>query len=133
MAEAGVTGVLNVQTEIDHAHRGIDWPRMCFYYQARNIEPVHFPIHDFNQSDLMAKLLDAAKALDAMINQRGRAVYVHCTAGMGRAPATVLVYLCLFRGMEPEQARLFVKSHRSVSVPNMYAVTEVVSRNWIRL
>jgi protein-tyrosine phosphatase len=24
-------------------------------------------------------------------------VYVHCTAGMGRAPATVLVYLILFK------------------------------------
>lgn len=28
MAEAGVTGVFNVQTEIDFAHRGIIWPRM---------------------------------------------------------------------------------------------------------
>ena len=62
-----------------------------------------------------------------MINERGLAVYVHCTAGMGRAPASVLIYLCLFRGMEPEEARVFVKSHRQVSVPNMHAVNTVVS------
>lgn len=31
MAEAGVTGVFNVQTEIDIAHRGINWPRMLEY------------------------------------------------------------------------------------------------------
>jgi len=62
-----------------------------------------------------------------MINEEGRKVYVHCTAGMGRAPATVLVYLCLFKGMEPDQSDLFVKSYRKVSVPNMRAVKNVVN------
>ena len=33
MAEGGVTGVFNVQTEIDHEHRGINWPRMLGYYE----------------------------------------------------------------------------------------------------
>lgn len=32
MAEAGVTGVFNVQTQIDIDHRGINWPRMIEYY-----------------------------------------------------------------------------------------------------
>ena len=45
---------------------------------------------------------------------------------MGRAPAVVLVYLCLFKGMEPEEARVFVKSYRAVSVPNMNAVKTIV-------
>ena len=112
MYERGVTGIFNVQTEIDHEHRGIDWERMCSYYAQRAMEPVHFPIHDFNQGDLIQKLYDAACELNRMINERGLDVYVHCTAGMGRAPASVLVYLCLFRGMEPEQARVFVKSYR---------------------
>jgi len=62
-----------------------------------------------------------------MINTQRLNVYVHCTAGMGRAPAVVLVYLCLFQGMEPDEANLFVKSYRSVSVPNMRAVKEVVN------
>lgn len=61
-----------------------------------------------------------------MINNDGLKVYVHCTAGMGRAPAIVLVYLCLFKGMEPEEARAYVKSYRTVSVPNMNAVKVIV-------
>ena len=61
-----------------------------------------------------------------MINNHGLKVYVHCTAGMGRAPAVVLVYLCIFKGMEPEEARVYVKSYRSVSVPNMNAVKAIV-------
>lgn len=60
----------------------------------------------------MSKLHGAAQVLNRMINEQGLHVYVHCTAGMGRAPAAVLVYLCLYRGMEPEEARVFVKSYR---------------------
>lgn len=56
MSEGGVTAVLNVQTEIDIAHRGINWPRMIEYYEKYGIKPVHYPIHDFNEVDLKSKL-----------------------------------------------------------------------------
>lgn len=95
MSRAGVTGVLNVQTEIDIKHRGINWPKMLGHYNEQDINAVHFPIHDFNEEDLKKNLYEGAKLLDSMIRQDLN-VYVHCTAGMGRAPAVVLVYLCLF-------------------------------------
>ena len=68
-----------------------------------------------------------------MINQENLDVFVHCTAGMGRAPALVLVYLCLFMPHKnygftetdldlPGRVDAFVKSYRVVSVPNMRAV-----------
>ena len=100
---------------------------MLRYYRDQLITAVHFPIHDFNEEDLKSKLFDGASLLNKMINEQGLKVYVHCTAGMGRAPAVVLVYLCLFKGMEPEEARVYVKSFRSVSVPNMTAVKAIVS------
>lgn len=68
MAEAGITGVLNVQTEIDIAHRGINWDRMTEYYAQHGIEPVHYPIHDFNEEDLKSKIRDGAALLNKMIN-----------------------------------------------------------------
>eukprot|EP00347_Sterkiella_histriomuscorum_P011252 403373163 len=129
MAEAGVTGVLNVQTDIDIAHRGINWPRMLEYYAQHKVTAVHYPIHDFNEEDLKAKIKGGADILNQMINQQGLDVYVHCTAGMGRAPAVVLTYLCLYKGMDPDEADLFVKTHRKVSVPNMRAVREIVSKH----
>ena len=49
MKAAGVTGVLNVQTDIDIEHRGYNWPRMQGYYKEQNIQARHFPIHDFNE------------------------------------------------------------------------------------
>lgn len=128
MASDGITGVLNVQTEIDMAHRGVDWPRMLKHYQKFNIFAQHFPIHDFNETDLKLKLYEAACVLNDMINNRGLSVYVHCTAGMGRAPAVVLTYMCLFLNYEPEEADIYVKTWRKVSVPNMRAVKEVVYR-----
>ena len=44
-----------------------------------------------------------------MVNEENLNVYVHCTAGMGRAPAIVVTYLCLFKGMDPDEADLYVK------------------------
>jgi predicted protein tyrosine phosphatase len=94
---AGITGVFNVQTDIDISHRGVNWPKMLELYAERGITPNHFPIHDFNEGDLVSKLFEAAKEINDMINNKGLNVYVHCTAGMGRAPASVLVYLCLYK------------------------------------
>ena len=57
-------------------------------------------------------------------------VYVHCTAGMGRAPAAVLVYLILFKKIECwhdiKAADQFIKNYRKVSTPNLSAVTAVI-------
>lgn len=97
MRAAGITGVLNVQTDIDINHRGINWPKMLQYYNERGITAIHYPIHDFNEQHLTERLFEGAKVLNDMINNKGLSVYVHCTAGMGRAPATVLVYLILYK------------------------------------
>lgn len=64
MAKAGVTGLLNVQTEIDFKHRGINWEKMLDYYKDNGIKAVHFPIHDFNEEDLKLKIKDGAAVLD---------------------------------------------------------------------
>lgn len=128
MAEAGVTGVLNVQTEIDINHRGINWPKMLDFYRENGIKAVLFQIHDFNEEDLKDKLKKGADILNQMLNDEGLQVYVHCTAGMGRAPATVLTYLCLHQGWDPDEADTFVKQYRKVSTPNLRAVKAVLAK-----
>jgi hypothetical protein len=131
MREAGVTGVLNVQTDIDINHRGVNWPKMLQFYEKRGIEAVHYPIHDFNEEHLTARLFEGAKVLDEMINKKGQGVYVHCTAGMGRAPATVVVYLCLFKKVscweDVQAVDRFLKKYRSVCTPNLRAVNAVLN------
>lgn len=99
-------------------------------YKRRGIKAVHFPIHDFNEEDLCQKLLEGAKMIHDLVDNQGLKLYVHCTAGMGRAPAAVLVYLCLYKKVRcwnnPTDVDLLVKSYRKVSVPNMRAVYRII-------
>ena len=80
------------------------------------------PIKDFNEEELKSKLFDAASHLNQMINEKDLKVYVHCSSAIGRAPAVVIAYLCIFKEMEIEESRMIVKLHRAVSEPNMTAV-----------
>ena len=104
---------------------------MCKYYEERGITPVHFPIHDFNEQHLTERLMDAAIALNDMVNNKKLKVYVHCTAGMGRAPASVAVYYILFKRIacykDQYAVDQFIKKYRKVSTPNMRAITNVIN------
>lgn len=115
------------------------------FYESRRIKLVHYPIHDFNEADLTAKLFEGTQVLNHMISDEGLKVYVHCTAGMGRAPAVAVVYLSLFKpeldygassieiGMDlPGRVDAFIKRHRSVSVPNMRAVRNAIKEAQIQ-
>ena len=99
---------------------------MTAVYSELGIKAIQYQIHDFNESDLTAKLPGGAELLDKLLTD-GEKVYVHCTAGMGRAPALVLAYLCRYKGYEVSEADLFVKGFRKVSVPNLRAVSNAIN------
>jgi protein-tyrosine phosphatase len=63
-----------------------------------------------------------------MVND-GLKVYVHCTAGMGRAPAVVLCFLIQFNEMDPDDGDCYIKSFRSVSVPNLKIVKQAIAEH----
>ena len=115
LADAKIDYIFNTQSDRDIEHRGVDWPRMLKLYADAGMEAQRFPITDFNEEDLCRNLLKAAKTLHDLIDNRKRTVYVHCTAGMGRAPACVLVYLCLFKKVpcwqNPAEVDKLVKSY----------------------
>ena len=75
--------------------------------------------------------MDAAITLNDMINNKGLKVYVHCTAGMGRAPASVVIYYMLFKKVscwrDARAVDLFIKKYRKVSTPNMRAIGSVIN------
>jgi protein-tyrosine phosphatase len=56
-------------------------------------------VKDFDPWSLRKVLPSAVQALHEAVSQGGR-VYVHCTAGLGRAPAVVIAYLYWFKGMD---------------------------------
>lgn len=118
MAVRGVSAVLNLQTDEDFAHRGIQWSTLMSRYNEQNMSVVRFPIRDFDRDSLNLRINGAVHELDRLI-QEGKKVYVHCTAGMGRAPAVVVAYLCWVHNYTLDDAVAHVKKYRAVAVPNV--------------
>lgn len=127
MQEAGVTGVVNVQTDTDITKRMINMAVMRELYAAANIELRHIPIEDFHGESLAANVKYAGKAVHELSEKakaegREPKVYIHCTAGMGRAPATACIYLVKYQGYNLDDARNHVKHHRPIVAPNYEAM-----------
>jgi protein-tyrosine phosphatase len=74
------------------------------------------PIRDFNIPDMRRRLPEAIAAL-ARLQVHGHRTYVHCTAGLGRAPLTVLGYLTLVERQDPEDAIQMILKGRPGAVP----------------
>ena len=72
-------------------------------------------MRDFDPADQRRALPAAVRALHGLLRQ-GHRVYVHCTAGINRAPLVVLTYLTLVEGIELEEAMtLLVHARPEVS------------------
>lgn len=118
IASGGATAVLNLQTDEDFAHRGIRWDDLLRHYARVGVVVVRFPIRDFDRDSLASRIKEAVHELDRLISD-GNDVYIHCTAGMGRAPAVAVAYLCLVHNYKLDDAVAHVKKHRAVAVPNV--------------
>ena len=127
LSSEGITAVLNVQTDLDMTHRQVNWQHILKVYKHHNIEIKRHPIRDFDQQDLINRLRGAADLLKELADQ-DKNVYVHCTAGMSRAAATVIAYLVIYRSYSLEEAYEYVKTHRPIICPNINALTEVIKQ-----
>ena len=125
IAEANIDSILNVQTDKDLIHRQINHNQQKRECKELGIEITRYPIEDFNQEDLENKLKGAGDTLKKLLDQ-GKTVYVHCTAGMSRAAATVIIYLVLYEDFSVEEAREFVKKYRPIICPNWEVINKVV-------
>jgi protein-tyrosine phosphatase len=99
----GVSAVLNLQTDEDFLFWDIDWPRLEAHYRESGIEVRRVPVRDFDPEDLREKLPACVAALDELVRS-GHSVYVHCSAGVNRAPSTVIAYLHRAQGWEFDKA-----------------------------
>jgi protein-tyrosine phosphatase len=110
--EAGITAVLNLQTDEDFRHWQIDWPPLLDQYLASSIIVRRVPVRDFDTVDLRDKLIGCVRALQELL-AANHTVYLHCTAGVERSPSVAIAYLVWCRGMSLEGAASYVlKRHR---------------------
>ena len=116
--EGGVSAILSLQSDECVSSLGIDMAAIKARCVEENVLHARLGMRDFDKDDAMAMLPDAVRTLAALVGS-GRKVYVHCTAGINRAPLTVVGYLIFVKGMNADNAIAAVKKPRPVANPYM--------------
>lgn len=127
LAQKNITAVLSLQSDADFQSHRIDWKKLQSAYQYNKIVLQRFQIIDFDESDMGNKLVAPVITLNQLLTQ-GNRVYVHCNAGVCRAPGTVLGYLCHYRGMTIEQGLEYIRRQRPQANPYVEAVKKALDQ-----
>jgi len=108
----GVTAVHNLQDDDDLRLNGLDDRGLIAEYTAHGINYVRTPIQD-GSADAMAERLEAALNDLHELVAPGSRVYLHCNAGMNRAPTLAIAFLRAYRQMSLQEAMVLVKKQRA--------------------
>jgi atypical dual specificity phosphatase len=111
-----VTAVMSLQHDECLEHYGIDFGRMSREGEQLGLTMERFPIRDFDPVETRRLLPEAVKKL-AELQSKGHRTYVHCTAGVSRAPLTVFGYLTLVTGVDEAAAKKMIMDGRPGAVP----------------
>ncbi len=116
-----ITAVLSLQSDEDFRTHQINLQKLLNAYEYNNIQLLRFPILDFDESDLGKRLPKPVRTMHRLLSA-GHRIYVHCNAGVCRAPATVLAYFCHYRGMSIEDGLEYIREQRPQANPYLGAV-----------
>ncbi len=119
-AGADVSALLSLQHDDCLAYWGIDYGQMCTHGAKLGLCMARSPMRDFDIVHQRQRLPNAVAAL-ADLQSLGHRTYVHCTAGLGRAPLTVLSFLICVEGRSPEEAIRLIHEGRPGAVPSWEA------------
>ncbi|XP_021713657.1 phosphoglucan phosphatase LSF2, chloroplastic-like [Chenopodium quinoa] len=116
-----VAYILNLQQDKDIDYWGIDFDSILKQCEQVGICHMRKPAKDFDPDSLRTMLPRAVSSLEWAISEGKGRVYVHCTAGLGRAPAVAITYMFWFCGMNLKKAYDELTSKRSCG-PNKKAI-----------
>lgn len=119
--EENVAYILNLQQDKDVEFWGIDLKSIIKRCRELGIRHMRRPARDFDPDSLRSELPKAASSLEWAISEGKGKVYVHCTAGLGRAPAVAITYMFWFCGMNLNTAYDTLTSERPCG-PNKRAI-----------
>lgn len=113
MRSLGISAIVNMREESDDAVRGVTLDHYLWLPITDDTAP---ELDDLERGSLFIE-----KQLSA-----GRGVYVHCAAGVGRAPTLAAAYL-VYKGMIPEKAWATVREVRPFIRPTPPQIEGIVS------
>ncbi|XP_071734385.1 phosphoglucan phosphatase LSF2, chloroplastic [Rutidosis leptorrhynchoides] len=119
--EQNVAYILNLQQDGDVAYWGIDLESIIERCKQLGIRHMRRPARDFDGDSLRSMLPKAVSSLEWAISEGKVRVYVHCTAGLGRAPAVAIAYMFWFCNMDLNTAYETLTAKRPCG-PNKKAI-----------
>ncbi|XVE99170.1 hypothetical protein REPUB_Repub03eG0174200 [Reevesia pubescens] len=114
LRKVGVKTIFCLQQDSDLEYFGVDIGAIQDYAKkCGDIEHIRARIRDFDSFDLRVRLPAVVCKLYKAINRNGDVTYIHCTAGLGRAPAVAMAYMFWVQGYKLTEAHSFLLSKRS--------------------
>jgi protein-tyrosine phosphatase len=118
-----ITAVINLQTNEDMVAAKLNWQPLEVHYNACPVRLYRLPMKE-EQGVLREKLLECVDTLGQLL-AAGHAVYLHCTAGIGRSPTVAVGYLYCHLGWELDAAVRYLKQIRQCS-PHVEALRRAI-------
>jgi len=110
--EYRVTAIHNLQDDEDLRINDLDAAALRAACARHGITLVRTPIQDGSADDMAVRLEAALRDLEALMRKPER-VYLHCNAGLNRAPTLAIAYLRANAGMSLNEAMAHVKRQRA--------------------
>ncbi|KAJ9545658.1 hypothetical protein OSB04_025365 [Centaurea solstitialis] len=109
----GVKTIYCLQQDSDLEYFSVDIGAIREYASTfDDIQHLRAEIRDFDAYDLRLRLPYVVSKLHKAVNRNGGITYIHCTAGLGRAPATALAYMFWAQGYKLKDAITLLLSKR---------------------
>jgi hypothetical protein len=116
----GIGAVISLQDDLDLERKGLRLSALHRAYANATIAFARYPVADGDAAALCAAIDAVVADLDRRL-AGGERVYVHCNAGLNRAPSVVVAYLHRHHGLGLDEACAAVKARRAC-VPYMRAL-----------
>lgn len=126
VSQSGITAVLSLQDDADLLSKNLELDRLIAVCRAENVRFDRVPLPDGDTLTLARLLDDVVNLLNDLLRD-GHRVYLHCNAGMNRAPTVAVAYLHACEGLSLTAARDFVKAQRPC-VPYMRVLSDRYGR-----
>jgi protein-tyrosine phosphatase len=111
-AKFAVSAIQNLQDDEDLALNGLRERDLAEAARESGIKIVRTPIQDGSADAMAERLGDALTVLHKLIGA-GERVYLHCNAGLNRAPTLAIAYLRAYGAMSLDEACAHVKARRA--------------------